>query len=299
MNTPVIPSLGPARTGTLVTANFDTLVAAYSGYLSLRVIESGLVSPAMAKLWGANKLAGNRYAVLCSESGIAWIRVVEDIEATLPVPFRQQGWMSLEVLVADVDSLASELENSPFVTYRPPANLDVSDDIRAMQVIGPAAEVLYLTEVKAPVPPFDIPMAKCRVDQLFIPVMCCPDRDSALAFYQQFVGGRDYCFDTKITSVNAAYGYALERKHPVATVQLAGSTMIEIDQIDAAELRPRTEGKLPAGIAMISFEVASLEGLELDFLAAPARLQQWPYQGRLAACCVGAGGELVELIERQ
>jgi hypothetical protein len=33
-------------------------------------------------------------------------------------------------------------------------NLDVSDNIRAMQVIGPAGEALYLTQVKAEVPTF-------------------------------------------------------------------------------------------------------------------------------------------------
>ena len=122
---------------------------------------------------------------------------------------------------------------------------------------------------------------------------------AALVFYQQFAGVKDYQFDTKITSVNAAYGYELDRKHPVATMQLAGSTMIEIDQIDAAEPRPKAVGKLPAGIAMISYEVESLAELDIEWLAAPTRLQQQPYLGRLAACCLGAGGELLELIERR
>jgi hypothetical protein len=299
MGIPVTPSLGPALTGTLVSDDFDRLLAAYVDYLSMQVIESGLICAGQATHWGAGDLQDHRYAVLASESGIAWIRLVEDRELAAATPFRQQGWMSLEVLVADVDTLATELEGSPFELYRPPADLDVSDNIRAMQVIGPAGEVLYLTQVKAPVPPFDIPIAQCRVDHLFIPVMCCSDRDAALGFYQQFVGVKDYQFDTKITSVNAAYGFDLERRHPVATVQLAGSTMIEIYQIDAAEPRPQAGDKLPAGIAMISFEVDSLTGLDIEWLAPPTRLQQQPYLGRLAACCLGAGGELLELIERQ
>jgi hypothetical protein len=281
-----------------VSNNFDQLVQAYTDYLAMRVIEEGSIGVAQAALWGATALVGHRYAVLASESGVAWIRAIEDPQAVAAVPFRQQGWMSLEVLVEDVDQLASELEGSPFELYRPPADLDVSDDIRAMQVIGPAGEVLYLTQVKGPVPPFDIPMARCRVDQLFIPVLCCIDRDDALAFYRQFAGGKDYLFDTKITSVNTAYAYPLERKHPVATVQLAGSTMIEIDQIDAAQRRPQPVGSLPAGIAMISYEVDKLADLDIEWLATPARLCGQPYQGRLAACCRGNGGELVELIER-
>ena len=54
----------------------------------------------------------------------------------------------------------------------------------------------------------------------------------------------------------------------------------------------------PVGLAC-SFEVDSLTGLDIEWLAPPTRLQQQPYLGRLAACCLGAGGELLELIERQ
>jgi alkylated DNA nucleotide flippase Atl1 len=293
-----IPTLGPARTGTLVCNAFDKTVAAYVDHLSMSVAESGAISQAQADLWGAPRLVGNRYAVLQSETSIAWIRVVEDTETAAAITFKQQGWMSLEVVVADVNRLAEELVGSDFELFRPPADLDISDAIRAMQVIGPAGEVLYLTQVNGTVEPFDIPMAKCRVDHLFIPVMCCTDRDEALTFYQQFPGGKDFSFDTKITSVNEAYGYDLDRKHPVATAQLAGSTMIEIDQIEAAEPRPQGEGLLPAGIAMISYEVESLADLKIDWFSVPAKLEGAPYNGRLAACCRGKGGEIIELIER-
>ena len=292
------PVLGPARTGTLVTADFSATVTAYVDNLSMQVVDETPVSETQAVLWATPALTGARQAVLVSESGIAWIRVIEDSNAGRAEPFRQLGWMSLEVVVADVDTLASELADSAFITYRPPADLDVSDAIRAMQVIGPAGEVLYLTQVNGQVPPFDIPMAQCRVDHLFIPVMCCHDRDASLAFYQGFAGVTGFSFDTRITSVNAAYGYPLERKHPVATVQLAGSTMIEIDEIAEAAARPCAEGSLPAGIAMISYEVDQLEGLSVTWLAPPQAVVQAPYHGRRAGCCRGAGGELIELIER-
>ena len=293
------PALGPALTGTLVCKNLDKLVAAYVDYLSMTVVEQGDVGQALAELWGATELVGARYAVLSSDTGVCWIRAVEDDSLAAAIPFKQQGWMSLEVVVEDVDTLATELAGSPFELVRPPADLDVSDDIRAMQVIGPAGEVLYLTQVKGPVPPFDIPMAQCRVDRLFIPVMCCGDREQASAFYNGFPAVKEYKFDTKITSVNAAYGWELERKHPVATMQLAGQAMIEIDQIAEAELRPQPVGHLPAGIAMISYEVDSLDNLDLPWLGQPMRVDEAPYHGRLAGCCRGAGGELIELIERR
>lgn len=292
-----VPFFGPVVTGTLVTAHFETCVAAYVDFLSMRVIESGRLDAALVNLWSAPALAGARYAVLVSESEIPWVRVIEDVSIQPATPFKQQGWMSLEVTVEDVDRLAIELNGSPFETFRSPADLDVSEDIRAMQVVGPAGEVLYLTQVKGEVPPFEIPMARSRVDRLFIPVMCCTDRDAALAFYQQFPNCGGFRFETTITSVNAAYGYDLDRKHEVAAVQLAGNTMIEIDQIDAVVPRPCDDGRLPPGIAIIGCEVDSLKSLGVDFLSPPITLQVQPYLGRRAACCRGAGGELVELIE--
>ena len=299
LDTATAPFLGPAVTGTLVTAGFEACVAAYVDFLSMRVIESDRLDAGLVNLWSAPGLVGARYAVLASESEIPWIRVIEDVSIQSAVPFKQQGWMSLEVAVQDVDLLANELKGSPFETCRPPADLEISEDIRAMQVIGPAGEVLYLTQVKGAVPPFEIPMARCRVDHLFIPVMCCTDRDAALAFYRQFPNCRGFQFDTTITSVNTEYGYDLDRKHAVAAVQLAGKSMIEIDQIDAAMTRPCDNGRLPPGISVISFEVDSLDSLGIGFLSPPITLQVQPYLGRRAACCRGAGGELVELIERR
>lgn len=296
MTTPSL-LLGPARTGTLCCVDLDQVLAAYVDYLSMQVAERGALSEALANLWGAPALVGARYAVLSSPSGIAWLRVVEDRQLAAVEPFRQNGWLSLEVVVADVDQLAEELKDSPFEIFRAPANLDVSADIRAMQVIGPAGEVLYLTQIDAAVPPFELPQASCRVDHLFIPVLSCQTRATALAFYQQFAPGREFVFDTRITSVNAAFGWPLERRHPVATVQLAGNTMIEIDEIPAAAPRPCSAGRLPAGIAMVSFEMEQLPSSMPGFSEAQC-LEEAPYYGRRALCGRGAAGEWVELIER-
>ncbi|MEH6549237.1 MAG: hypothetical protein V7711_09095 [Pseudomonadales bacterium] len=291
-------AMGPALTGTLVCRDIALLESCYVDYLYMQVVERSVISHEQASLWAAPALAGNAQIVLASSSGVPWIRAIEDPAAAIPRPFLEQGWMTLEVVVKHVDALAVELESSPFEIFRPPADLDVSPMIRAMQVIGPAGEVLYLTEVKGDVPPFDIPQASCEVDRLFIPVMCCQDRDASIDFYTGFSGVSKFVFDTKITSVNAAYGYELDRRHPVATMQLAGQSMIEIDQIEACSSRPCANGGLPAGIAMISYEVDSLDDLSLEWLSQPQVLQLSPYAGRRAAACVGAGGELLELIER-
>ena len=108
-----IPALGPALTGTLVAADLDHLLGAYVDYLSMSVIEQSFVSAELAGLWGVEAMLGKPYAVLASPSGVPWIRIVEDTRVQQPKPFKQHGWMSLEVLVEDVDSLAGELDGSP------------------------------------------------------------------------------------------------------------------------------------------------------------------------------------------
>jgi hypothetical protein len=122
-----------------------------------------------------------------------------------------------------------------------------------MQVIGPAGEVLYLTQVNGVVPPFDIPRARCPVDRLMIPVSSCLRRDEGLAVYKKLGANKSWRVDTRIASVNKAHGLDVSMKHPVATVQLAGQSMVEIDQLGVAKSRPPTAGRLPAGIAMVSF----------------------------------------------
>lgn len=289
-------SLGPSLTGTLVTAQFDTTVAAYVDNLNMTVAESTVVDQALANLWQAPALLGQRISTLVSPSNIPWIRVVEDKNAVAAKPFREIGWMALEVVVADVDSLANDLANSAFETFRPPANLDVSDAIRAMQVIGPAGEVLYLTQIGAEVPPFVLPVATCRVDHLFIPVMCCHDREAATAFYEAFPGTKAYRFDTKITSLNKAYGYELDRRHPVSTVQLAGATMIEIDQIADAQARHFPSGSLPSGIAMITYAVDNIDSLAVNWVSQPQVIPGVLYKNRKAGLIRCPGGELIELV---
>ena len=104
--------------------------------------------------------------------------MIEDPAAVPGEPMHRHGWLSLEILVGDVDSLAAGLE-APFTVLGPPANLELSDAIRASQVLGPCGELLYLTQIKAAVPPFDLPMTDATVAVPFIGVMSTPDREAS------------------------------------------------------------------------------------------------------------------------
>jgi hypothetical protein len=289
--------LGPSLTGTLVTSDLEGTVSAYCEFLSTSVYEDTKVSAEQAVLWGKPRLAGASVVTLVSPSGYPWVRIIGHPEVLPAKPFRELGWMALEVLVADVDALAERLAHSPFEIFRPPANLDVSDDIRAMQVIGPAGEVLYLTQVNAPVPPFQIPQATCDVDRLFIPVSCCLRRDEGLAVYEKLGATQSWSFDTRIISVNKALGLNPEMRHPVATVQLAGGSMVEIDQLGVAKPRPLSGGGFAAGIAMVSFLVDDLDTKRIQSVSPARALPGKLYRGQRVMVCRGAGGELIELIQ--
>ena len=289
--------LGPSLTGTLVAADIDAAVGAYCDYLYTTVLEDVEVSENLARLWGKPDLAGSRLVTLQSPSGYPWVRIIGNPGVVSAKPFLELGWLALEVLVSDVDALARRLQNSPYQIFRPPADLDVSDEVRAMQVIGPAGEALYLTQVNATVEPFDIPRAVCEVDRLFIPVSACLRRDEGLAIYNRLGASKSWSFDTRITSVNKAHGLDLSCRHPVATVQLAGQSMVEIDQLGVARPRPPAAGKLPAGIAMVSFVIDNIDNIDLTFVSPPQVLPNRLYSGQRVAVCRGAGGELIELIE--
>ena len=287
-------SLGPVLSATLVTPDLEKSIEAYCGFLHQHVQSRGVVSESMARQWRLPSLAGAPVAWLANELDEPWLRFIE-IEASEAVdPFRHSGWISLEINVSNVDSLRSGMDESPFEIIGEPANLDVSDNIRAMQVIGPAGEVLYLTEVKAEVPPFELPFARCAVDRLFIPVLLAGDRDQTLEVYEQFADTSGVKFETKITVINRARQFDIGRRHPVATLQLRGSNLIEIDQLEGLRKRPSNSEKLPTGIAMISIEVTNIPGSIESYTKGDG-----PDAGRRAALLRGAAGEMIELIETE
>jgi hypothetical protein len=221
--------------------------------LGLDPVETAVLGTPQASELGWAKLGGSRCAWLANELGEPWLRLIECPDAPARRPFTHVGWLALEIDVQDVDALGHSLADSPFDIIGAPADLAISDAIRAMQVVGPSGEVLYLTQVKRPLPPFELPRARCRVDRLFIPVMTCPDRDAVLDHYERLSGNEGLRFETAITVISAALGFEKNHAHPVATLQLADNTLIEIDQV--AGLRPAPYGgdEIPTGIALIHF----------------------------------------------
>jgi hypothetical protein len=267
---PSNPTTGPLLHATLTVADAAPFVAAYA-HLGLVVLHESRVAEVDVAGWGAVGVAlvGRRRVDLGPLGAAAPLLRLIVLPGTPPRPTRwHHGWLALEILVRDVDALAARLAaagGGGFELVGAPADLELSPAIRAMQLVGPAGEMLYLTQVKAAVPPFEIPLssplpAPQDLGPLFIAVMSCPSREQVLASCTPLGAGRSLQFETRITVLNRALGHPLDMRWPVATVQWAGECLFEIDEVLDPALRPPPLAAgvaLPAGLAWVTIQSSS------------------------------------------
>jgi hypothetical protein len=82
--------------------------------------------------------------------------------------------------------------------------------------------------------------------------------------------------------------------HRHGLVRLEEGTLIELDEYPpAARPRDSIDGKLPPGMAMVTFNIESLGG---HAFIAPATTSELPGIDGSSACLRGAIGELIELV---
>ena len=142
------PEIGPTLHATIFSPAAEASAELWCETLYQHRHNEAVVSAAQADHWGYPAIAGNRVIWLANDLGEPWLRIVDVPEADPAPAFSQYGWLSLEIAVQDVDRLFEEIKDSAWQIIGEPADLDVSDNIRAMQLIGPDGEVLYLTEIK-------------------------------------------------------------------------------------------------------------------------------------------------------
>jgi len=296
------PSLGRIRAVTTTAPDLGVVEAAYSRYLGYRVVERGRVPAETARLWGAPAVAGRGLLVMAPEAGEpTLLRFVQQAQPHGFQPMTTLGWNSTEIIVQDPDALEKRLENSPFRIVGRPKYLASSAEIRAMQAIGPADEMLYLTAVVKPLPPErDMPKAEGFVGRCFIAVLGGPDIPTMSDVYLKTFGRvTSPPFNGPISTLSAQNRLPPETRYDLAVMQLGGGTKLELDHYPpGAAPRPRPAGGLPAGMAMVSFECRNLDRYA-DRMAAPPKLSQLagPLHGRRTGVLAGSVGELVELVE--
>ncbi len=252
-----MPTAGPLLHATLIVNDAAPLLRAY-GALGLDVTAHWVVSAETAAAWAQPALA-RRHVTELGCGGHTLLRLMEVPGAPARATRYSHGWLALEVLVRDVDALAAPAAAAGFEIVGAPADLELSPAIRAMQIVGPAGEMLYLTQVKAPVSPFELPLSSDidsahNVAALFIAVMSTPSRAAAIAACAPLHPRATLQFETKVTVLNRALGRDITTRWPLTTLQWAGQSLFEIDEVVDAQVVTPQAGALPSGLAWVSLQ---------------------------------------------
>lgn len=279
---------------TISVLNLASVEDAYREYLGYTTVGQGTLAPDIAQVWNTTEMVDRDYLIMQPASqGKVFLRFIENPATKNHAAMTTHGWNATELLVKDPDALAEQLADSPFKMIGPPKNLWAAPDApRAMQVRGPADEVLYLTRNNK----FTI---NSFVDRVFIMVVAGPSMTELNDYYARKTGlvvGDATPFP--ITVVSRAQGLPPDTTYPLAIATVSQKFLIELDEYPATiEARPVEDGFLPAGTSMVSFEVEDLDAFDVTWRAAPKILNEQPYDGRRVAVTVGPAGEWIELIE--
>jgi hypothetical protein len=293
------PRVHPLRAATLTVTDAAAAAARYERWFGYDRIETALVSPALARAWGAQANAQARMIVLRAPTPDgSFLRLVEQRREPAYRPLRTYGWAAIEICVSDVEAVAARLSDSPFRIIGPPKPLDGWPSIKPMQVEGPDGEIVYLTEIQTCPPGMKLRQAQALIDSLFILVAAHSDLTSARAWYAERLG-------LTIGPVSAIAYTMLQNsfttpdaKFELCTAGLGDQVFLELDQYPpAAEPRPRFAGHLPPGCAIGTLAVDDITPFEAHAIATPVKPGGAIYGDHSALTLIGPDGILLELVE--
>lgn len=298
-----VPQIGPWIASTISASNLDLVEKSYKEWFNYSVVDRGTISEELAHSWGAPKVQGSKYCSLVPESGKeVLIRIVENPAPENFEPLTTFGWAATELVVKDVDKLAKHLENSPFKIIGPPADLELVPQIRAMQVVGLAQEVFYLTMFKEDIPEYDLPTAHSFIDRMFIAVMASNSPSVVQNWYNKnFQIPVGNIADIKLDLLDNAFKVPPRSgDYQLTVVTLRGRSLIEVDGYpSAAKPRFEVDGFLPPSNSIMSVLVDSIDTIIENSISQPIRIAQTPYHGRRSITVKGSMDELIEFIERE
>jgi catechol 2,3-dioxygenase-like lactoylglutathione lyase family enzyme len=288
---------------TLVVGKLEPVEHAYVNELGYQVVERSAIAPPLAASWASPAIAGSRQLLLQPQSGAStWLRIVERPHASGYRALMSFGWNANEILVQDPYALEQQFSrpDSSFKVIGPPAALGSNGSVIAMQALGPAGELNYFTRIPPEGGTFIKTPASSYVDRSFIAVLGGPNMAAMQRFYAEVLGASvTASYKAQVDVLNEAHRLPTDHQSDLAIVRISDAFILELDQYPGSAVeRERPVGDLPAGLAIVSFEVADLDARPLSWLVAPQPITAAPYDGRRAGLLIGAAGELIELVER-
>ena len=286
--------LGRITAVTITSPDLDRVIDIYSKYLGYRLISSTTVSAEQAKIWDAENIEGSRMIFMSPESSNDFFfRFIEqDIDEDY-VPFGTYGWNAAELIVKDVDQSAEKLIGSPFEVIGEPADLSFTDQIRAMQILGPSKEIIYLTQFKSKLDEFDSPSPRCDIDQTFIVILAGENLDQMQSFLHQELSVKKAApMQSRIRAISKVFDLPEDTKYKSAALAIRDQSLIELDEMPS-KAGPRTcrQGYLPSGISIVSF-IAHDSGL----ISKTYDSNIPSFEKFQASTIKGNSGELIEII---
>jgi hypothetical protein len=230
-----LPASGPLLHATLLVGDLGPMVEAYTG-LGLALLDRGHVGMRAAQAWQRFEFLGQAYAELGPKGGAALLRLIESPLAEPRPSHASHGWLAMQILVRDVDALAPRAAAAGFTPAGGPHEARGRPQLRVLPLRGPAGELLYLTQVKAAIPPLELPLS-AQIDAahdfgaLFAGVMSVPSRQAALQSLRRLAPRAEQCFRAPLGALAALLGEGAERHWPVGVLQWSAASLIEIDEV--------------------------------------------------------------------
>ena len=145
------------KIATISVQDINLFESYYINWLNYKVVSRSNISQSMERSWGIKGYKDTPFILLAPNNGEdVFIRAIQTKNLTEVIPLTYLGWSAIELVVSDVDVVARNLINSPFKIIGPPKALTDGSPIKAMQIIGPANEVIYLTSNKISLSSIDI-----------------------------------------------------------------------------------------------------------------------------------------------
>lgn len=252
---------------TLVVPKLDQSLKVYCE-LGYPLLERGHLEASDAAVQRDSRFGACAFARLSLSAELGQVLELVEYPSCAPkAPFEAVGWAAIELLVLDLDEAYRKVQSLGLSILGKPKSLSFTDNIRAMQVLGPAGELIYFTEQRAPVAGWPLPQARTQYDQCFVVILCSHRIEVSNRFYADlFQRPEPAVIKSRVVGLSMQANLPEDTLHSISAMSLRSGHWLEFDQGVCTEIR--RDSDIVAGIFSIGITVDGSVGMP-DGLAVP------------------------------